>query len=178
MSMRSSSLHSASLCFGLTVLGAISACGGSAPPATSTPLAPAPSVSFVQPSASSGVADALGPRPIPSPPPAFVPPAPKVLDGPGKSKIWLLERHGLPLVTLTLVVPYGSSSEPLDKAGLAFATADMLDEGAGDRDALAFSQAVNDLGARVSSSALEYLAGRSCQSRETGWATAALICIR
>ncbi len=153
MTMRSSSLHFASLCFGLTALGAMAACGGSAPPATSTPLSPAPSVSFVQPSASAGGADALGPRPIASPPPAFVPPAPKVLEGPGKSKIWLLERHGLPLVTLTLVVPYGSSSEPLDKAGLAFATADMLDEGAGDRDALAFSQAVNDLGARVSSSA-------------------------
>ena len=82
-----------------------------------------------------------------------MPPGPKVLEGPGKSKVWLLERHGLPLVTIAVVVPYGSSSEPIDKAGLAFATADMLDEGAGDRDALAFSQAINDLGARLSSSA-------------------------
>lgn len=129
------------------------ACGGANPPPP-TPLPPAPPVSFAVPSASSAAAgDALGPRPIPSPPPAFVPPGPKVLEGPGKSKIWLLERHGLPLVTIALVVPYGSSSEPLDKGGLAFATADMLDEGAGDRDALAFSQAINDLGARISSSA-------------------------
>jgi zinc protease len=132
---------------------AMIACGGATPP-PSPSLPPAPPVSFVQPSASSTVAgDTLGPRPIPSPPPAFVPPGPKVLEGPGKSKVWLLERHGLPLVTIALVVPYGSSSEPLDKAGLAFATADMLDEGAGDRDALAFSQAINDLGARISSSA-------------------------
>jgi predicted Zn-dependent peptidase len=76
-----------------------------------------------------------------------------VLDGPAKSKIWLLERHGLPLVTVAVVVPYGSSSESPDKAGLAYATADMLDEGAGDRDALAFSQAIHDLGAQISSTA-------------------------
>jgi predicted Zn-dependent peptidase len=84
---------------------------------------------------------------------AFVPPAPQVLEGPGKSKVWLLERHGLPLVTVAIVVPYGSASEPLEKGGLAHAAADMLDEGAGDRDALAFSQAVNDLGARLASGA-------------------------
>jgi predicted Zn-dependent peptidase len=75
------------------------------------------------------------------------------MEGPAKSKVWLLERHGLPLVTVAVVVPYGSSSESADRAGLAYATADMLDEGAGDRDALAFSQAINDLGATLSSSA-------------------------
>jgi predicted Zn-dependent peptidase len=84
---------------------------------------------------------------------AFVPSAPQVLDGPGKSKIWLLERHGLPLVTVAVVVPYGSAAEPIEKGGLAFAAADMLDEGAGNKDALAFSQAVNDLGARFASGA-------------------------
>ena len=85
--------------------------------------------------------------------PPFVPPEPQVLEGQVGSKVWLLERHALPLVTVAVVVPYGSAREPTDKAGLAFVTADMLDEGAGDRDALAFSQAVNDLGARLASSA-------------------------
>jgi predicted Zn-dependent peptidase len=75
------------------------------------------------------------------------------LEGPGKSKIWLLERHSLPLVTVAVVVPYGSAAEPAEKGGLAHATADMLDEGAGDKDALLFSQAVNDLGARLASGA-------------------------
>jgi predicted Zn-dependent peptidase len=84
---------------------------------------------------------------------AYVPPAPQVLEGPGKSKVWLLERHGLPLVTVAIVVPYGSATEPLEKGGLAHAAADMLDEGAGARDALAFSQAINDLGARLASGA-------------------------
>jgi len=65
--------------------------------------------------------------------------------------VWLLERHGLPLVTLAVVVPYGSAAEPPEKAGLSFVTADMLDEGTKDRDALAFSEAINDLGARLAS---------------------------
>ena len=55
--------------------------------------------------------------------------------------------------TVAVVVPYGSALEPAEQGGLAFAAADMLDEGAGDRDALAFSQAVNDLGAKLASSA-------------------------
>ncbi len=56
------------------------------------------------------------------------------------------ERAGRPARTATTV-------EPPEQGGLAFATADMLDEGAGDRDALAFSQAINDLGAKLASSA-------------------------
>jgi zinc protease len=135
------------------VLAAVAAaCGGSqgrvCPRTEPISVAPAPP-------ASSGVptSDPLGPRPIPAPAEAFVPPAPQVLDGPGKSKIWLLERHRLPLVTVAVVVPYGSATEPIEKGGLAFATADMLDEGAADKDALLFSQAVNDLGARLASSA-------------------------
>ncbi len=131
-------------------LGAMS-CGGAPPPAAPLRVAPA---AAAPPSASVGMpSDPLGPRPIPAPAPAFVPPAPQVLDGPAKSKVWLIERHNLPLVTVAVVVPYGSAAEPIEKGGLAYATADMLDEGAGERDALAFSQAVNDLGARLASGA-------------------------
>ena len=100
-----------------------------------------------------GPPDPLGPRPeVPSPPP-FVPPVPVVFPGPGGSTVWLVERHELPLVAVALVVPYGSSSDPPKLAGLAHVTADMLDEGAGARDALAFSSAVDDLGARLTSQA-------------------------
>jgi zinc protease len=137
----------------VVVLAALcaSSCGGapSAPVASrSEPLPAAPAAP-----ASSAPSDALGPRPVPAGAQAFVPPAPQVLEGPGKSKVWLLERHGLPLVTVAIVVPYGSAAEPIEKGGLAYATADMLDEGAGDRDALVFSQAINDLGARLASGA-------------------------
>ena len=129
----------------------LAACGGSqskiCPRTGPISAAPSPVASVASPP------DPLGARPVPAPAQPFVPPAPQVLDGPGKSKVWLLERRGLPLVTVAVVVPYGSAAEPMEKGGLAHATADMLDEGAADKDALLFSQAVNDLGARLASGA-------------------------
>ena len=139
------------LTLGLVAGLTLGSCGGSQPPPPAPP-APAASAPPAAPQVSAP-ADPLGPRPVPKPPIAFVPPEPRVIDGPGRSKIWLLERHNLPLATVAIVVPYGSAVEPAEQGGLAFATADMLDEGAGDRDALAFSQAINDLGAKLASSA-------------------------
>ena len=55
---------------------------------------------------------------------------------------------------MTLVVPYGSSSDPSGKEGLAYATANMLDEGAGSRGALDLSRAVDLLGADLRTGAL------------------------
>jgi zinc protease len=148
-----------------TALLFASACGGSTQ--TPAPPPPPPVASAAGPEASAAP-DPLGPRPIPTAPVAYVPPEPRVLEGPGRSKVWLLERHNLPLATVAVVVPYGSALEPAEQGGLAFAAADMLDEGAGDRDALAFSQAINDLGAHLASSAdrdasvvsIEVLAGK------------------
>jgi predicted Zn-dependent peptidase len=51
---------------------------------------------------------------------------------------------------VSLSVPAGSADDPPDAPGLAFITADMLDEGAGSRNAVEFSSAVNDLGATLS----------------------------
>lgn len=127
----------------LVALGVIS-CGGS----NKAPEAPPPS-----PAPAEEVVDALGPRPTPPPAAPFVPEAPQVFDGPAGSKVWLFERHGLPLVSLAAAVPYGSASEPKDKVGLAYVTADMLDEGAGKRDPIAFAAALDLLGARLSSHA-------------------------
>ena len=81
--------------------------------------------------------------------PPSSPRAQKCFDGPGNSKVWLLERHGLAAGHRR----GGRSLRQRSRAGrtrqgLAFATADMLDEGAGELDALAFLQATSDLGAR------------------------------
>ena len=65
-------------------------------------------------------------------------------------QVWLLERHTLPVVSVTLAVPHGSARDPEDKPGLAYIAAGMLDEGAGKRNALELSSAVNDLGATLS----------------------------
>jgi zinc protease len=50
---------------------------------------------------------------------------------------------------MTLSVPSGSSSDPKGKGGLAFAAADMLDEGAGTRGSIELSRAIDALGASL-----------------------------
>jgi predicted Zn-dependent peptidase len=67
--------------------------------------------------------------------------------------IWLLERHQVPIVSCSFVVPSGASSDPKGKAGLAYATAGMLDEGAGALGAVELSAAIDALGARVTTDA-------------------------
>ncbi|MFO0659503.1 MAG: pitrilysin family protein [Polyangiaceae bacterium] len=128
---------------------ALNACTETTP--TPKPVSP---IASAQPSASADVtpvADALGPPPKLDEPAMYSPPAPVVFDGPGGSKVWLIERKSLPIVSISLVVPYGASLDPAGQAGLAHVTADMLDEGAGSRDALAYSTALDELGAKLSS---------------------------
>lgn len=59
------------------------------------------------------------------------------------------ERHELPLAAMTVLQPLGSASDAPKKAGVAALTADMLDEGAGSRNALEFSDALKWLGAEM-----------------------------
>lgn len=123
---------------------ALVGCGGAPQPKAQEPEAPKP-----EPQAQAE----LGPRPPVSAPAVFVPEAPEVLQGPAGSTVWLFERSTLPLVSLALAIPYGSASEPRDKEGLAFVTADMLDEGAGKLDPIAYAAALDSLGARLASHA-------------------------
>jgi predicted Zn-dependent peptidase len=58
-------------------------------------------------------------------------------------------RHAAPIVALHLVVRSGADSDPSDRAGLAAATADMLDEGAGDHGALDIARELDALGAEL-----------------------------
>ncbi len=124
----------------------LGACAAEAPARPPRAAAPPPAVA-APPS------DPLGPKPEPPEAAAFTPPAPLTFGGPAGSKAWLLERHNLPLVSVALVVPYGAACDPPDAGGLAHLAADMLDEGAGARDAVAFSSALEELGARLSAQA-------------------------
>jgi predicted Zn-dependent peptidase len=58
------------------------------------------------------------------------------------------EKSQLPLISLQLVTRGGAALDTPDKAGLASLVYGMLGEGAGNRDALKFSDAVADLGAQ------------------------------
>ncbi|MFW5973255.1 MAG: M16 family metallopeptidase [Bacteroidota bacterium] len=59
-----------------------------------------------------------------------------------------MAKHDLPLVQLNVILEVGSVDDPADLPGLASLTAAMIDEGAGDLDALELQDAFEFLGAR------------------------------
>jgi zinc protease len=61
--------------------------------------------------------------------------------------VWLVESHEVPIVQINMVVRAGAGDDPAGKFGTASLTAAMLDEGAGSRSALAIADAVEFLGA-------------------------------
>lgn len=62
----------------------------------------------------------------------------------------LAPRKDVPLVAATVLVRGGSLADPAGKEGTADLLAEMLSKGAGSRDALAFAQAVDGAGGRLS----------------------------
>ena len=71
---------------------------------------------------------------------------------PNGLKLVIVEQHELPLVDVALVVRSGSESDPADKKGLATLTADLLEEGAGSRDALELADQIGFLAVQLSTS--------------------------
>ncbi|KQQ87214.1 pitrilysin family protein [Massilia sp. Leaf139] len=65
-------------------------------------------------------------------------------------KVILLERHTAPIVNATLAVDAGTASDSSAKAGAASLALDLLDKGTKTRDAFALSDALENLGARLS----------------------------
>ena len=103
---------------------------------------------------SSGLAAQQGPdrskAPLPGPAPALkLPPIQKRTLGNGLP-VWVVEMHEVPVANITLVVKAGASVDPAGKYGLASFAAAMLDEGAGTRNALDLADAVEFLGASLS----------------------------
>jgi zinc protease len=64
--------------------------------------------------------------------------------------VWIVELHEVPVVQVNLVVLSGSAGDPTGKYGIASMTAAMLDDGAGQRSALEIADAVDFLGADLS----------------------------
>ena len=135
---------------GLVLALAGSACGsqhaGSAP-------------AVVTPGAAAGVARASAPAgalaalPEPGPAPAWAPPAPIASPLKGGARV-LYRQHGhVPLVSLLLVVPRGAETDPIGQEGLTSLMADLLDEGAGQLDALALSEQLQALATELEISA-------------------------
>lgn len=66
--------------------------------------------------------------------------------------VWLVEHHEVPLAQINLIVRSGSAADPIGKYGVGSLTAAMLDEGAGTRSSLALADAIEFLGANLSTS--------------------------
>ncbi|MTV53422.1 insulinase family protein [Massilia buxea] len=65
-------------------------------------------------------------------------------------KVILLERHAAPIVNVALAVDAGVAADTPAKAGLASLTLELLDKGTARRDAFQMSDALESLGARLS----------------------------
>ena len=102
-----------------------------------------------------------GPRPaweLPPPPPARE--APIVQPGSLQRvelenglRVLVLEDRRLPRAVLGMAFRRGESSIAPERAGLASFTAELMERGAGDRDALAFAEYVDEIGASFAVSA-------------------------
>jgi len=69
---------------------------------------------------------------------------------PNGVRVIVLQDHRLPRVALGVTLRRGAASEPQGQAGLATFMAELMERGAGERDALALAEAVDRLGASLS----------------------------
>lgn len=101
--------------------------------------------------------DARGAAPDRSKPPEagtpkpFTIPQPTVFTLKNGLTVWHVARKRAPLVDVHAVIDAGPLFDPADRPGLAKWTADLLTEGSGGMSAVAFSDAVQTLGAEVAS---------------------------
>ena len=115
---------------------------------------PPPVVPLQQPSGATP-ADELDRSKAPAggPPPKLNLPVPTRRKLKNGAAVLVVERHELPLASLVITWPTGIADEPPAQAGLAGLTADLLDEGAGQRGALDVAEAVARLGATLQTTA-------------------------
>lgn len=92
-------------------------------------------------------------RPALGPAPAFEPPAVERFELSNGLPVLFVPKPGVPLVQVDLLVKAGAVADPEGRGGLASLTADLMDEGAGDRTALELADAVDYLGIDLTSGA-------------------------
>ena len=137
----------AGLAIALGLWGA--SCSDPPPPVAPPPPPPAPTSTTA--AAAAGVD--RGQLPAPDPVVAWAPPTPNVSTLSNGIRVWHAEWGDLPVVSLLVVIPRGTETDPKGKAGLSYLMADMLDEGAGTRSALELSEALQRLATDYSASA-------------------------
>lgn len=87
--------------------------------------------------------------PVPGAPPDLVLPAVRKHALSNGLPVWIVEHHEVPVARVLLVARAGGDSDPAGRFGVAAMMASMMEEGAGDRDALALADAIDFLGASL-----------------------------
>ena len=64
-------------------------------------------------------------------------------------RVWTVEHRAVPLISLLVLVRRGAAADPAGQEGLAAIVGDLLDEGTGALDALAFHEALGRIGAHL-----------------------------
>ncbi|MEO8255846.1 MAG: pitrilysin family protein [Acidobacteriota bacterium] len=67
---------------------------------------------------------------------------------PSGLRVWSVRHAAVPVVTCVILLQRGSAGDPVGKEGLAALTADMLDEGSGDRTAIGLHEDLARIGAQ------------------------------
>jgi zinc protease len=125
---------------------ALLACGCAGAEQGPPQLPPPPPPASTAPVIVSGSGPERDKLPAPDPAPTWSPTKPTVFSLANGIRVYYLKQGPTPLVSLLLVLPRGSAADPKGKAGLTELTADMLDEGAGERNALELSEELQRLG--------------------------------
>ena len=71
------------------------------------------------------------------------------ITSPGGIEAWLVESHANPLIAMRFAFRGGATQDDKGKEGLAYFVSAMMDEGAGDLDALAFQEMAQSLAMRM-----------------------------
>lgn len=121
-------------------------CGGTKPGPVATPKDP-PAIAKEE----------IDPRyaslPTPKPTSDWAPPAARKTTLENGLTLWEMGGTTTPLVSIYLMLPAGSATDPQGKEGLSLLSADMLDEGAGKLDALELSDRLGELATDYASQA-------------------------
>jgi zinc protease len=87
--------------------------------------------------------------PVAGPPPALQLPQIQKQQLSNGLPVWIVELHEVPVVQVNLVVKSGSADDPVGKYGIASLATAMLTEGAGSRSSLELADAIEFLGASI-----------------------------
>jgi predicted Zn-dependent peptidase len=110
----------------------------------------APAVPDASATVDPATVDALGPMPPLGPEVPFTVPSPTTARLSNGASLWVVPSTSLPLVTVIVSVPGGSSLDPVGKPGTAALSDQMMTQGAGALDAGAFAELADRLAIQIS----------------------------